>query len=51
MYLERSYRVMNENQESLSLLKQNLQLTKTFTQERKNNNKQQLMRTQKTELL
>ena len=47
-YFSFSSKPMNGNQQSLSLLKQNLQHTKTF-RPGKNNNKQQLMGTQKTE--
>ena len=40
---------MNEAQQSLSLLQQNLQHTKTFGVGKNSNSKQQLMKTQKTE--
>ena len=41
---------MNGSQESLSLIKQNLQHTKTFRLGKNSNNKQQLMRIQEIEL-
>ena len=53
IYLKRrSYHVMNGSQQSLSLLRQNLQHTKIFRLgKNNNNNKQQPMRTQKTKFL